>query len=477
MCKIIVTIGLGFGDEGKGSVVDFLCSSQSGSAVVRYNGGPQAAHHVVTEDGTMHCFSQFGSGTFHKGVRTHLSRQMLIKPSNLLVERDFLIQKGQADVMSRLTMDPGAYLVTPWHGMLCRLAETARGKDRLGSVGMGVGQAAEDRKNDPEALTLKDLLNESELRRKLERHCAAKLEKANTLIASSSSGRKDALRELYESQLRKCDPAAVLEFYLEFGAKYSGCFMEDEVFFRDAAGKDATLVFEGAQGVLLDSRLGFQPYVTKTDVTLESAERLVQENLRTVSSVTRIGILRAYATRHGAGPFASFDPGLNASLPEAHNGTNPWQGDFRVGLFDLVMAKYGLEISGGVDSIALTCLDRLGGRESVISVSAYEYTGRRNGLEDFFEFEESSGVRHIVRIKPQKTSEKQKELTALLFECRPSRFVEFEGWDSRLELSRDQLPAALTRFVDFLEGDLEVPVSILSVGPTAEDKILRWSGV
>lgn len=469
--RCIVTIGLGFGDEGKGSIVDFLCREFSASSVVRYNGGPQAAHHVVRANGIWHCFSQFGSGTFSPGVRTHLSSNMLIKPSNMLVERDVLEGKGQGDVMERTTMDPGACLVTPWHGILCRLQETARGSGRLGSVGMGVGLAAADKEARNSVLTLRDL-GSNVLREKFRNHVEEKMELAWKLVEEDRTGQ---LMKFFDEQSREIDAAAILYFYEEFARKYADCFREDRAALAETAGKDSTIVLEGAQGILLDVRHGFSPHVTKTDVTLSSAGAILG-TLPPDASVIRIGILRAYSSRHGAGPFVSFDPKLTDMLPEHHNRTNAWQGAFRLGFFDLVMAKYALSIPPGVDSLALTCVDRLSGRPHVRVCCGYEYQGNRKDIESFFEVENAGGKAIITGIKNQGDLQKQKELTKVLFECKPSVFREFKGW-GRIEPGKgwESLPSPLKEFVSFLESDeaLSTPVSIVSAGPNCMGKILR----
>ena len=140
-----VVCGLGFGDEGKGSVTDFLCSSRSrdpAHAVVRFNGGGQAGHNVVTADGRHHTFAQFGSGSFTPGVRTHLSRFMLVDPLALAAEAAHLIAAGVPGALGRLTVDRDARLVTPYHQAANRARELARGRDRHGSCGMGIGETA-----------------------------------------------------------------------------------------------------------------------------------------------------------------------------------------------------------------------------------------------------------------------------------------------------------------------------------------------
>src|SRR5215467_3672428 len=138
--RAIFIADLGFGDAGKGAITDFLTRRLSAHTVVRFNGGPQAAHNVVTPDGRHHTFAQFGSGTL-AGARTHLSRFMLVDPLALVREADHLRDLGVADPYGGLTVDRDALLVTPYHGAANRERERRRGEARHGSCGMGVGEA------------------------------------------------------------------------------------------------------------------------------------------------------------------------------------------------------------------------------------------------------------------------------------------------------------------------------------------------
>jgi adenylosuccinate synthase len=141
----VVVVDLGYGDAGKGTVVDWLCSRADAGpvhAVVRFNGGAQAAHNVVTSDGRHHTFAQFGSGSFIPGVRTHLSRFVLVDPLALAGEAAHLASLGVRDALDRVTVDRDALLATPYHRAANRARELARGDRRHGSCGMGIGETA-----------------------------------------------------------------------------------------------------------------------------------------------------------------------------------------------------------------------------------------------------------------------------------------------------------------------------------------------
>src|SRR5512141_2252309 len=127
-----IVVDLGFGDAGKGGIVDYLAHTRDTSTIVRYTGGPHAAHHVVRADGISHAFCQFGA-TFKPGVRSHLARNVIVKPENLIYEGRTLQSKGMADPFRQLSINPACRVVTSCHAMLCQMKEIARGENRRGS--------------------------------------------------------------------------------------------------------------------------------------------------------------------------------------------------------------------------------------------------------------------------------------------------------------------------------------------------------
>ena len=168
--QAILVVDLGFGDAGKGSLVDYYVRHYRAHTVVRFNGGAQAAHNVVTPDGRHHKFSQFGSGTFVPGVRTHLSRYMLVDPVALLAEERHLRQVGVPDAFARLTIDPNAPVVTPFQRAANRLRELQRAAGRHGSCGMGIGETMADLIADPaQVLHARDLLRRPSVLERLRR--------------------------------------------------------------------------------------------------------------------------------------------------------------------------------------------------------------------------------------------------------------------------------------------------------------------
>ena len=348
-----IIVDLGFGDSGKGLLTDFLVRRLRAGLVVRYNGGAQAGHNVVTADGRHHTFSQFGSGSFLPHVKTFLSRHVVIHPTALLVEGDLLQAKGVPEPFARIGISDRALVITPFHQALNRVREKMRGAKRHGSCGVGVGEAVEDSLAHPESRILAgDLTRPDVLRKKGEDIRRRAWEAATSLIKAGSLD-AGSLREyaVFEQEQTLDDWIAALARIGELGL-----VMGDAVLAHWLA-EAGDAVFEGAQGVLLDEDAGFHPYTTWSRCTSRNAEELLGE-MAPGAEVTRIGVARTYAVRHGPGPLPTETGKLRAVVAE-HNQNNEWQGAVRYGWFDAVLARYALEVNGGVDHLAVTHVDAL----------------------------------------------------------------------------------------------------------------------
>ena len=329
----IIVVDLGFGDAGKGATVDWLCSPDAGldvAAVVRFNGGAQAAHNVVV-DGRHHTFSQFGSGTF-SGVPTVLSKHVLVEPIALAAEARALAGLGVPNPLQLLHIDADALLTTPIHVAANRAREDARGTGRHGSCGKGIGETAAYALDHPEAPTVGDCHHPTVLRAKL----AAMADHYRHLVSPSVH--------------RWPDLDDMVIMYSEFVAAVRIADDGDLA----ALANQRRLVYEGAQGVLLDEWRGFHPHTTWSTVEPSNARALSAKHGRG-SHV--LGVTRTYTTRHGAGPMPTENPTLGAVLPELHNGTGSYQGTFRIGDLDEVLLRYAANVCGSVDSLAVTHLD------------------------------------------------------------------------------------------------------------------------
>lgn len=357
--KTLITVGLGYGDEGKGTIVDSLARTHGAALVVRYNGGAQAAHNVVTDDGRHHCFHQFGSGTF-AGAKTFLSKHVLINPLVMLTEAVELERLGVPNPMRLMNIDERALITTPYHRAMNRLREFSRKQGCHGSCGMGIGETMMDAIRRPNyALRAGDLLDEKKLKDRLWR-CR------NEMVAQTKQiplEQADFEHPLVEKELSTFDfPFDELaDRYIKFAEQ--AYILDRFQVFNHLIGplieQDKTVVFEGAQGVLLDENHGFHPYTTWATTTTANAREVVGE-FKMEGSVTEVGITRAYMTRHGPGPLVTNHQGLRELLgPQDHNQTNDWQKDFRYGWLDLVALDYALRVNGTVDCLAVTHVDQL----------------------------------------------------------------------------------------------------------------------
>jgi adenylosuccinate synthase len=351
--RAYIVVDLGFGDSGKGLLTYFLARHVEADVVVRYNGGAQAGHNVLTPDGRHHTFSQFGSGMFIPHVRTYLSRHVVVHPGALLIEGDTLAGKGVPDPFSRLRLSDQALVITPFHQAANRIREIARGTNRHGSCGVGVGEAVEDALLHAENRVLAgDLNNPVLLRRKLRNIRDQKREQISALFKVYSPGSPIARDyEVFERE-------EVIDAWISSIARINqlGLVVSDSVLERWLR-ETKNAIFEGAQGVLLDADAGFHPFTTWSRCTAANAFDLIKQ-MASDSRVFQIGVMRSYAVRHGPGPLPTETDVLTSVVSE-HNQYNEWQGTVRYGWFDAVLARYALGVTGGVDSLAVTHLDVL----------------------------------------------------------------------------------------------------------------------
>jgi adenylosuccinate synthase len=434
----IVVIDLAFGDCGKGTIVDFLARRHDVHTVVRFNGGPQAGHNVVTPDGRHHTFSQFGSAMFLPGVRTVLTRFMFIEPYAILNEAAHLCAVGVPDALDRLLIDGRCPVITPAHQAANRLREIARGSAAHGTCGAGFGETVQDELSRPEVLLYaRELHDRTIVARKLRELCRIKHEELRDLLPSVDSNAK--ARAAIETIAQPSWIDAAVENY----AAVARCTqIVDEATIAAELKRPGTVIYEGAQGVLLDQDCGFHPHTTWSRTTFANAETVLGE-IGFSGQISRIGTLRTYFTRHGNGPLVTEDDTLRAKLPEPHNGNDGWQGRFRLGHFDAVAARYALRAAGNVDGLAITHLDRLASLRPKIC-TAYDQEGIP------------------IEIPLSKESTSTANVTRMLRRCSPV-YATVSGTDT-------------SGWLEFVQQQLSVPVLISSSGPTAADKRMHPLG-
>ena len=434
----IIVADLGFGDCGKGTVVDFLASQREFAACIRFNGGAQAAHNVVLPDGRSHTFSQFGSAAFHQ-VPTHLSRFMLVNPYLLAHEADDLAANGVDDPFHMITVDKRALVTTPYHRKANQMREKLRGERAHGSCGMGIGETMNFASLfPPMAIRVQDcsdpdvLLNKLNLLRMWYEHeffGDDKARKTLEYLGLSYDREKWGMPEHFPSV------DEIIETFLAF----ANCIeIVDEDWLPNLMQKK-DCIFEAAQGVLLDEWYGFHPYTTWSTTTFSNAENLLFEDLALTGY--KLGVVRTYTTRHGAGPHPTEDFTLDEILPEEHNGTGKWQGKWRVGHFDLVAHRYAVEVAKP-DGLAITHLDKVDHRMKMCD-----------------RYVTKAGV-ELQDIQPSPTHDHayQEGLTDLLYNVKP-HYRPVSDW------------------IREISAGLDVPAVLASYGKTWQDKVLLPANV
>lgn len=365
-----VVIGANFGDEGKGLVTDFLAAPYGADAlVVRMNGGAQAGHTVTAPDGRRHVFSHFGSGSF-AGATTLLSRFFVCNPLLFVKEHGVLAKKS---VRPEVYADARAAVTTPYDMMINQIAEEARGHGRHGSCGVGFGETVERQGHAEFALTCADLRDKAAVADKL-RHI-----RANWVPVRLAALGISQLSEQWQARISG-DGALQkflddMDFFLQETKIVTGDFL---------AKTNSHIVFEGAQGLLLDQERGWFPHVTRSHTGIRNVLALAAEG--GLDALKVVYATRAYATRHGAGPL----PHEQTTLPyplivDQTNVPNPYQGTLRFAWLDAdLLAKtirrdLSDNASGAVRleyGLAVTCLDQLDDGASFVASGSLKNAGQ-----------------------------------------------------------------------------------------------------
>lgn len=420
----VAVVGAQWGDEGKGKLVDWL--SERADVVVRFQGGHNAGHTLVI-DGVTYKLSLLPSGIVRPGKLSIIGNGVVIDPWALIAEIEKLASQGVSVSRENLRIAGNATLILPLHGELDRIREEAAGAAKIGTTGRGIGPAYED-KVGRRAIRVNDLADLSILGPKIDRL----LTHHNAL--RRGLGQAEILAADLFKQLSEIAPKILI---------YSDAVWSllDEV---KREGK--RILFEGAQGVLLDIDHGTYPYVTSSNTV--AGQAAAGSGLGPSSIGYVLGIAKAYTTRVGSGPFPT----------EQENEIGEYIGqrgrEFgtvtgrkrRCGWFDAVLVRQAIKTSG-IHGIALTKLDVLDGLREIKVGVGYMLDGKR--IERFPAAEEAQ-----KRVEPI--------------------YENFEGWKDTTAGARSwaQLPAQAIKYVKYLEELIECPVALLSTSPEREDTIL-----
>jgi adenylosuccinate synthase len=437
-------IGLGFGDCGKGLFTDALCRRLGAHTVVRYNGGAQAGHNVVLPDGRHHTFSQFGAASFNPGVATVLAAPVVVHPTALAVEARVLGAKGVADAWPRLFIDGRCRVTTPYHQAAGRLREWQRGANAHGSCGVGVGETVRLGLQHP-ALVLRyaDLRHPARARECLQairERLAADFDlgQANAQPAWAEEAQALADEHLADRWLAAVEPVLA-----QAPPQASGALAE-------RLGRPGAVLFEGAQGLLLDEWHGFHPHTTWSS-TGPAAVEAVLASLGVVAPVRHHGILRSHLTRHGAGPLPTHDVALDV-IAESHNTDDGWQGAFRRGHPDAVLLRHAIAAGHGWHSLFVSHLDVFERGVPLRWCEAYELRDPVHGA--------GRTLTALPRGRPQDLAH-QEALTHLLRAAQP------RYGDAPL--------ASAQALIERLQDTTGLRVAATSHGPTASDVNWRFA--
>ena len=420
----VAVVGAQWGDEGKGKIVDWL--SERADVVVRFQGGHNAGHTLVI-NGVTYKLSLLPSGVVRPGKLSVIGNGVVVDPWALIEEIEGIKAQGIDVTPDALMVADNASLILPLHGYLDAALEEAKGKNKIGTTGRGIGPAYED-KVGRRAIRICDLADPATLETRIDQllfHHNALL-RGLGVEEVSKAGLLDSLKEIAPQILR-----------------YAGCVWQrlDEV---RRSGK--RILFEGAQGAMLDVDHGTYPFVTSSNTVAGQAAAGAGVGPGTIDYV--LGITKAYTTRVGAGPFPTEqDNAVGETLgTRGHEFGTVTGRKRRCGWFDAVMVRQAV-MTGGISGIALTKLDVLDGFDELRVGTGYRLRGKKIG-----HFPASASAQAAVE----------------------PVFETLEGWSESTRGARSwaELPATAVKYVRRIEELIDAPVAMLSTSPERDDTIL-----
>ncbi len=419
-------VGLQWGDEGKGKVVDIL--AEKADVVVRYSGGANAGHTVVVED-TKFALHLLPSGSVRENTTCVISNGVVLDPDCVINEIETLSEKG-ISLSGRLFISQNAHLVLDYHKAEDALRESALGKDKIGTTIRGIGPCYADKIGRSYAIRAADLTNMDRLKERLQKTIAYK----NKLF----SALYDAEILCFEDIFDKC------KVYAE---KLGPYISDTTAQLHQLADQGKSILFEGAQGTLLDLDHGTFPYVTSSNASSLGMSPGSGVPAKMIDSF--IGVVKAYTTRVGEGPFPSEQDNETGQYirERGHEYGTTTGRPRRCGWFDAVAVSYSVTV-GGIDAIAMMHLDTLAGLDELKVCRAYEIDGKE---VTFF----PSDVDQLSKAK-------------CIYETIP-------GWHEDLSAMQDfnDLPQTTKDYVSLVEQLTKTPATILGVGPKRGQAIFR----
>ncbi|WP_085536479.1 adenylosuccinate synthase [Massilibacteroides vaginae] len=420
--KVDVLLGLQWGDEGKGKVVDVLTPKYD--VIARFQGGPNAGH-TLEFNGEKYILRSIPSGIFQGGKINIIGNGVVLDPLLFRQEAEALAASGH-DLTKKLFISKKAHLILPTHRVLDAAYEASKGAGKIGTTGKGIGPTYTD-KISRNGLRVGDILHNFE-----EKYATAKA-KHEAILAS--------LNYTFDSKELEAEWLSALDYLKRFN------LIDSEQVINDYLKEEKSVLAEGAQGTMLDIDFGSYPFVTSSNTICAGCCTGLGVSPRNIGEV--FGIFKAYCTRVGSGPFPTelFDETGDKICEFGHEFGSVTGRKRRCGWIDLVALKYAIMING-VSQLIMMKSDVLDTFETIKACVAY----RVNGEEvTTFPYEINEGIEPI--------------------------YVELAGWNTDMTKmqSEDEFPEEFNNYLTFLEEELGVPVKIVSVGPDREQTIVRYT--
>lgn len=420
--SVTLIIGASWGDEGKGKVIDYL--SQDADFVLRFNGGNNAGHTVINSYGTfaMHLIP---SGIFHKKTKSIITNGVVLDLEVLINELANL-QKAGITTKNKLIISPRCHLIMPYHKLLDKVYEEAKGKDKTGTTGRGIGPVYAD-KVSYNGIRIFDLLNKKSFSEKL----ATQLLVKNKILV--------ALGE------KPLDQKEIEKKYFKLGEIIKPYVQEPYSLMQKAIKNEKKILLEGAQGALLDNDWGTYPFVTASTVVSGGISHQAGIPFKSLKKV--IAVSKAYTTRVGGGPFPTelLDSDGEKLRTEGHEFGTTTGRPRRCGWFDAELMRFVSEINGVTD-ITITKLDILDSFKTVKLCTGYTYNGKKATYTD-------GDTEFLAKVKPI--------------------FKTLKGWESSTKgfTKYKDLPPLAKQFIKEIEKQVGVKVSYISTGQKSSEII------